>query len=503
MLDLDMKFWAGSEASFAAYLLTLRKLIASGDFEKMAGIGAPAEMQGEPPRLFSKHGDVGVIKIAGPLVNNAAYWNRYYGMTGYPEIREALIYAVKEGGVKSLILDIASGGGAVAGVFDTATLIAKIDKSVMPVHTFSDASIMSAAYLLGSAARTVNVGPMTEAGSVGVLMVHQEMSKLFAEMGIKPTVLRAGKYKALGNPYEPLTELAKQEYQAQLDYMYDAFVAHVAEHRSTSKPVADEKMAQGRVFVGGQSVDVGLADEVMGYDALVSRLQAKSDKAGQKTGITTGIATNQKLPKYAAEIAQGNSMPSALTEQDLAAMQEGAPAAATAPATGAAPAETPATTQPAAQAPATEHGGGSGGAPAAAAPAAPAAAQPAAQATDLTSYLQNQLAAAQARVTELTMEAAGHKAAADKANQAVASMRPIVEGSVNRLRVAMGQSGTVDPSASVETLVAEQESLRKQFEAKFKAGGVAAVSATDTSDKSSVVQNDPLKQARLAATRAQ
>jgi hypothetical protein len=84
-----------------------------------------------------------------------------------------------------------------------------------------------------------------------------------------------------------------------------------------------------------------------------------------------------------------------------------------------------------------------------------------------------------------------------------ASMRAIVVASVNRLKVALGQTPGGVEAMDDKALLSEHETLRSAFEAKFKVGGVAAVSTDDASDKGAraAAVEDPLRKARIAATR--
>jgi signal peptide peptidase SppA len=482
---MDIKFWAGTEESFGVYLLCLKKMIDSGDFEKFAA-GAFASQQSQAseedvPRLFSQHGNVGIVKIAGPLNNSSSWLNQVYGMTGYPEIRDAMVYAAKKPDVGAIVLDVGSGGGAVAGVFDTANLISTIDSQVKPVHTFSSGGIMSAAYLLGSAARTVNIDQMAEAGSIGVVAVHQEMSKMLADIGITPTVIRSGKYKALGNPFEPLNDTAKSEMQSQVDHLAGIFDQHVADQRGTTAQIVNEKMGQGRIFIGQQAKDVGLVDGISSFDAVVSKIQGGIDSAKDRSkyGANSTNKNNQGI----------QAVKTPLTEKDIVALAAAgfavkADAELTAEQTQALEAARKAEKEAADKA---------------ASDAAAAAASKNDKTPTALELVQGQLAAAQAQVTNLTIELRDEKAASEKVKGSHASMRAIVVASAGRMKVALGQTPGGEDALDDAALLAAHEALVTEFQKKFPAGGVAAVAA-DKSNKSQDA-SDPTRAARIAATR--
>lgn len=480
---LNFKFWSGSEDSLHAYLTSIKQMVEAGVTEppKRAGYWNQDEEDEMVPRLFSQQGDIGVISIAGPLNNTDSWKNEYIGATGYPEIRAALVHAAQQDDVKAIVLDIKSGGGAVSGVTDTAELVAMVDQKVKPVYAFSDGMIASAAYWLGSSARSVDIGKVTEAGSIGVLTVHQDLSKLFADMGVKMTVLRAGEYKALGNSYEPLSDKARAEIQGQLDQMYTVFVQHVADSRGVSYAVADEKMAQGRVFVGQAAVDAGLVDSVTSFDALLSKIQG-------------GIDAEKSSPKYGASFSKGTFVKSALTEQQIAALASGSGSGTDEESKAAADkaAADKAAAEQAAQAEAEAK-------EKAEADAAEAGSSVALKAqVDL---LQAQLGQAQGQLLDVQVRLRDAEAALAPVQASIEKMRPVVRQSVANLRVAMGGTAAGVEALNDEALLAEQSSLAEQFQSKFKAGGVAAVPQGEPTEKAGEVGGDSAHLARIRATR--
>jgi signal peptide peptidase SppA len=480
---LNFKFWSGSEDSLHAYLTSIKQMVEAGVTEppKRAGYWNQDEEDEMVPRLFSQQGDIGVISIAGPLNNTDSWKNEYIGATGYPEIRAALVHAAQQADVKAIVLDIKSGGGAVSGVTDTAELVAMVDQKVKPVYAFSDGMIASAAYWLGSSARSVDIGKVTEAGSIGVLTVHQDLSKLFADMGVKMTVLRAGEYKALGNSYEPLSDKARAEIQGQLDQMYTVFVQHVADSRGVSYAVADEKMAQGRVFVGQAAVDAGLVDSVTSFDALLSKIQG-------------GIDAEKSSPKYGASFSKGTFVKSALTEQQIAALASGSGSGTDEESKAAADkaAADKAAAEQAAQAEAEAK-------EKAEADAAEAGSSVALKAqVDL---LQAQLGQAQGQLLDVQVRLRDAEAALAPVQASIEKMRPVVRQSVANLRVAMGGTAAGVEALNDEALLAEQSSLAEQFQSKFKAGGVAAVPQGEPTEKAGEVGGDSAHLARIRATR--
>lgn len=482
-------FWAGTEASLDTHLMRLHHNVE----REAAGTVISRGTNDEPklPYLLEIQDGVATVSMHGPMSNTTSYWDTYDKAATYPAIREALIHAASDPQVSQILLDIDSGGGSVSGVADVAALVSLINDKVKPVTAFTDGAMMSAAYWIGSSAGEVYATKIAGAGSIGVIATHRDMSKFWEDMGVKNTVIRSGKYKALANSNEPLSEAGKKQIQDSLDVVYGVFVQHVADRRGVSYATTDQKMAQGREFWGEATVDAGLVDGIETFDSVMSKLKAKS------VDNTKTIFHNPQQ-----QIQGSNIMPkTALTEQQIAAMLSGAPApqaSAAAPA-AAEDAERPngdgATEAAAEQKP-------EGSEAQAAAEAAAAVAQVAAPAADSTIlFLQAQIKDKDASILAANIEIAGLKGKVSEFESCEASLRDIVAKSVNNMRIALGGSA-LDMSAMTSTaILAEHQAFQTQFQDKFKVGGVAAVDAAEHGKKTTQAQVDPMEKVRLNSVR--
>lgn len=441
--------WAGSQHSFDL-AVQAHSLIMN------AGAAMPGDDDDEDkPYNFMIHGDVGVIEIKGSLTNKDSPWNRYYGVTSYGDVRNAVIYAANHADVKAILLDIDSGGGAVNGVADTGDLISMIDSKVKPVYAMTDGTMASAAYWLGSSARKVYASKVSTVGSIGVISTHMEYSKALKEAGINVTVLRAGEYKALINSVEPLTKAAIEQAMGQLQTAYGIFLGHVADRRGVSVDVADKVMGQGREFMGEAAVGAGLIDGISNFDGVVAMISAE-------------LLDSQRVTEsqYGRHIQQA-TMKTALTPQQIAAAQAGIT-----PVTGEAASETVlqnvvAETKPAEVVAETK-------------PAVP-------DQTAVIAMLQTQLDAATQSTVNLSVELAQANRKVESLTASQAGLKQIVAGSLSTMRVALNLSKVDLSTMSAESLVAEHGAVASQFASTFKVGGVAAHSQTEETVKTAAV----------------
>lgn len=232
--------------------------------------------------LYSLTDDgVAIVSINGPLVKDPflAWW---FGGTTFQQIRAAVSRAMDDSRVAGIILDVDSPGGTVSGTEETAEAVFGVRGGGKPVAAFTSGMMASAAYWIGSAAERVFVSKTAEAGSIGVLMIHREYAELEKRIGIKTTYLKAGKYKAIGNPSEPLSEDARAIFQGQLDQIYSMFVGSVALFRDVEDERVRADMADGRIFIGERAVAAGLADQVgnlqTAVDWVLESAETKTDR---------------------------------------------------------------------------------------------------------------------------------------------------------------------------------------------------------------------------------
>jgi signal peptide peptidase SppA len=497
----DNAIWAGDEVSLMRHIQRLAmnaERMQAGIYPDMSGDGEPK------PYLLDIQGNVAVITIHGPTSNESSYWDSYDKAATYPAIREALLAAANDDQVDNIILDINSGGGAVSGVADVASLVRQVNDNYKTVTAFTDGNMMSAAYWIGSSADKVYASQIAGTGSIGVIATHMDLSKMMEQQGIKPTVMRAGKYKALANPMEPLTEAAKQQMQDGLDAVYGTFVQHVADMRGVDYKTADDTMAQGRVFYGDAGVKAGLVDGITTFDGLMSKLP---------------VDVSQSVSHNPLNITQGNTMKKALSPQSLAALASGlaladpaataaadaaAVAAAAAAAAGGAPAA--GTTPPAAGAtgeatPATGTVAETG-TPALAA-GTPAGGVPATPAADLTVYLQSQIKERDAALLAANVELASMKQRTVEFETTMKPLMAIAAKSANNMRIALGGSALDMSGMSASQVCADHDAVATQFTTKFVAGGIAAVDASESKPNAKSVEPDGLTRARLAASATQ
>ncbi len=206
-------------------------------------------------------GSVAVIPIRGEIVPRADTWGEMMGGISAERISGWIDDAVSDPNVGAIVLDIDSPGGMVEGVSELAAQImaARESKPIIAVANFMAAS---AAYWIGSAATELIVSPSGQTGSIGVVAIHADYSKMLDAAGMKVTVVTAGRRKAEWNPYEPLDDEGRTRLQAMLDADYEKFVGAVAKQRGMTRKQVIDASNEARVLTTAEAVAGGLADRV-------------------------------------------------------------------------------------------------------------------------------------------------------------------------------------------------------------------------------------------------
>ena len=236
-----------------------------------ARLGRP--LANDQQQYSVRDGGIAVLPIEGVLAPKANLFMQISGGASTQMLATQIYSAMADSRVKGLVLAVDSPGGS---VFGTPELAAVVNEAAQqkPVVTVSDATIASAAYWVGSAANAVYLsGPTVQAGSIGIV-ARLGLSKADPD-SIEFT---RGKYK------RPATNGAAPDgqfmayYEAQLDHLYSVFVDTVAQQRGATSAQVLEHMADGRVFIGQQAIDAGLAD---GFATVDSMVEAMATNPGQ------------------------------------------------------------------------------------------------------------------------------------------------------------------------------------------------------------------------------
>jgi len=209
--------------------------------------------------LYTIQDGVALIPITGPITKGSSFMSFLIGGADVDDISASFDAAVRDESVKSIMLLVHSPGGSVLGVQELATQIYEA-RAQKPIMTYCDGIMASAAMWIGAAAHEVYISGQTNTiGHIGVILTH------YTDNWEDETKFYAGKYKHIDAGGE-LNEEDKGILQSRVDYLYSIFVSDIAKFRGVSVEAVISTMAEGRVFLGQQSVEAGLVDGIRTFD---------------------------------------------------------------------------------------------------------------------------------------------------------------------------------------------------------------------------------------------
>lgn len=263
---------------------------------------AAATWSGEPPELEAarpapasrQSGAIAILPLHGPIFSRGSAFEELFGpVTSAERFAAQVRQAANDPGISAMVLDVHSPGGSVAGIPEAVAAL-RDAAGRKPVVAAANHMAASAAYWLASSATEILVSPAGEVGSIGVFAAHQDISAALDKMGIKVSLVSAGKFKTEGNPYEPLGDDARAALQARVDEFYQMFTSDVAKGRGVAVDTVRGTFGEGRMVGAKQAVSLGMADGVGTLEDAIRRAAKLAGQAAQPVAPSAELDFRQR-----------------------------------------------------------------------------------------------------------------------------------------------------------------------------------------------------------------
>lgn len=221
------------------------------------------EYEDDPaPKQDKPYSDgLGVLRVNGSLTYKPVMTMCGESGTSYTSLINQ-VEEMAEAGVKTIVMEVTSGGGEAGHCFECANEIRSIcDEHGIKLIGYADTLAASAAYALISVADEVIANPSASVGSIGCLIALLDTSKAMEKAGYKRIFVTSGESKV------PFAEDGsfKQEFldglQEEVDRLNLEFATHVSEYTGL-----DTKTIMGfeaEVFNAQEALERGLVNKVM------------------------------------------------------------------------------------------------------------------------------------------------------------------------------------------------------------------------------------------------
>lgn len=226
-------------------------------------------------------GDIIILPVYGVMSQRATLMQDISGGSSTEQIGAAFRAAIADDSIRAVVLDYDTPGGSTFGVEDLANEI-RAARGAKPIIAQVNSLCASAGYWLASQADEIVVTPGGVAGSIGVYAVHEDISEMLANEGIKPTLIRGklGPNKAELNGLGPLEDEAREALQDRVNQEEAKFVSAVAAGRGVSVKDVVDRFGGGRVFNAEELVTRGMVDRVAPLRDTLARLGSAPPRAG-------------------------------------------------------------------------------------------------------------------------------------------------------------------------------------------------------------------------------
>jgi signal peptide peptidase SppA len=299
--------WAILPSTLAAILDMLAYRVRGEELseeEIQARIGAGPARRGD-----YAVGSVAVLPLYGVIVPKATLFSQVSGATSVEGFRQSFRAAMADSDVKSIVLDIDSPGGLTDLLPELAAEM-RASRGKKPVTAVANTLAASAAYWIGSQADEFVASPSALVGSIGVFAAHDDLSGAQEKLGIKTTLISAGKYKTEANPFEPLSDEARAHIQEAVDDAYATFTSDVAKGRRVAVGEVREGYGEGRVLPTKAAMRAGMIDRIGTLESVVN------GSAGEGSGRTAEANTTSTISLWTPEHEAGPIAPHSTATSD-------------------------------------------------------------------------------------------------------------------------------------------------------------------------------------------
>ncbi len=178
--------------------------------------------------------------------------------------------------VKGLVLRVNSGGGSAFASEQIWEALEYFKSTGKPFYVSMGDVAASGGYYISCGADRIYADRTTLTGSIGVFGIVPDMKGLLTgHLGLTFSTVESNPNAMPLNIYGDMSEQQLAALQSGVNDIYETFTRRVAEGRGISQDSV-KQIAEGRVWVGGKALEIGLVDELAGLRKAVADAASKS-----------------------------------------------------------------------------------------------------------------------------------------------------------------------------------------------------------------------------------
>lgn len=216
-------------------------------------------------------GNVGVIVAKGAIYGG----NQKSGTIGGDSTARLLRKARLDDAIDSVVIYIDSPGGSAFASEVIRQEIVNLKEAGKPVVAAMSSVAASGGYWISASADQIWASPSTITGSIGIFGMFLTYEKSLDYLGVHTDGVGTTDFNGI-SPMRALPDQVGQIFQRNIERGYDRFITLVADERDMTKEQVDN-LAQGRVWIGAQALELGLVDNLGGLSDAIAAAAKLSD----------------------------------------------------------------------------------------------------------------------------------------------------------------------------------------------------------------------------------
>jgi len=249
-----------------------------------------------------------VIPIEGSIVGARSFGD--YGYDHYSVLNH-INGLIDNPNNRGILLYMNTPGGTVYHSEEIRlALIEYKDATKRPVYAYMAEMCASGGYWISMAADRLIANRIAITGSIGVVSTYFDTSELFGNLGIRTVVIDTGENKSVGTAGVEITPAQEAVIRGIINEYQDMFIEVVADGRNMD-PVNVRELADGRIYTAKQAHDLGLIDEINGWDNALEKFETYTGGVPYYPNLYTDTSfwgmfakiTSRIFPRTEAEIA--------------------------------------------------------------------------------------------------------------------------------------------------------------------------------------------------------
>ena len=245
-----------------------------GGKDKIITIQEYAKNYNKEGSMADSNNIVYVIPLEGDIVESQTEIFSGEENINTSETLEKLNIAKENDKVKAIVLRVNSPGGSAL----TSDIIAEKIRELAekkPVYVSMSSVAASGGYYISANAHKIFVDRNTITGSIGVVSILPDFSKLITDNGVNIEKISEGEYSDLYSTDSFTEKKYNKIYNSNLK-VYEDFLNVVSKGRKIDKEKL-KTIAEGRIWTGDEAIKIGLADEIGGLNETIYALAEDND----------------------------------------------------------------------------------------------------------------------------------------------------------------------------------------------------------------------------------